>query len=242
MSLSGRKLLCGVFVQLLCAPVLAGPALLSEGALDIAPGWRVVGLPEQRQPLTRYRADAVNGRRALRLDADASYGNLVRTLAPPPPRQLRWAWRAEQASAAIALHTKAGDDSPARVCVSFDWPNARVPFIERQLLRWARWRSGQPLPGATLCWAWGGSEPVGSLVENPYTRRVRTIVLRNASHSGAAWFDEQRDVEADLRRAFGDELPAGSPVPAATALIIAADADNTASRSTAWISGLVVID
>lgn len=220
--------------------LLAAAPLLQADALALRAEWQLTTLPEQRMAVTRYSAEAVDGRRALRLDAQGSYGNLVQRLPEDAatPKRIRWSWRVEQASPAIALRQKAGDDSPARVCLAFAWPEEQVPFVERQLLRIARWRSGQPLPGATLCWVWGGpQDPPGSVIDSPYTRRVRVIVLRSGS---GGWHDEQRDVQADLRQAFGDELPAGTPLPAATALIVAADADNTSSRSTAWIADLRV--
>jgi hypothetical protein len=216
----------------------ASAPLLQADALTLRPEWQVVTLPEQRLPVTRYDAEAIDGRRAVRLDAQSSYVNLVQKLPAgrAAPQRIRWSWRVDQASPAIALRQKSGDDSPARVCLAFDWPEARVPFVERQLLRLARWRSGQPLPGATLCWGWGGAQDApGSVIESPYTRRVRLIVLRRGT---GGWHDEQRDVDADLRRAFGDEWPADAALPPASALIVAADADNTASRSIAWVADL----
>jgi hypothetical protein len=218
--------------------LLAAAPLLQDGVLELRREWQVVTLPQQRSAVTRYSAEMADGRPAVRLDAQSSYGNLVQKLPAggTAPQRIRWSWRVEQASPAITLRHKATDDSPARVCLSFDWPEERVPFVERSLLRLARWRSGQALPGATLCWAWGGAQDTpGSVIDSPYTRRVRVIVLRSGV---GGWHDEQRDVGADLRRAFGDEWPADLPLPQPSALIVAADADNTNSRSTAWIADL----
>jgi hypothetical protein len=222
----------------LVALLLAAAPLLRDDSLALRPEWTFATLPAQRLPLTRYTAQVIDGRRALRIDALGSYGNLVQRLpeGSATARRIRWSWRVEQASPAIGLRRKTGDDSPARVCLAFAWPEDRVPFVERQLLRWARWRSAQPLPAATLCWAWGGPDDApGSVIDSPYTRRVRIIVLRSGV---GGWHNEERDVEADLRRAFGDEWPDKAPPPAASALIVAADADNTASRSTAWVADL----
>ncbi len=202
--------------------------------------WRLVTWPGQTLPVTQYRPDSSGGRPALRLEANGSYGHLLQTLAgnSATPARVRWSWRVDQAGSGINLHSRSGDDSPAKVCLSFDWPDAQVPFVERQLLRIARARSAQPLPGATLCWVWGGPEAPGDVVENPYTRRVRSIVLHSAGQVGAGWFSESRDVAQDLRLAFGDELPASEPLPAAAALFVGADADNTQGHSIAWIAGL----
>lgn len=212
-----------------------GPLVGPDGTLGT--GWRVAGLPRQQPPLTRYAAATVEGRAAVRMEAQASYGNLVFDLpGQSAPARLRWSWRVAEPNTLIDLTTKAGDDAAAKVCLAFDLPLARVPFTDRQLLRLARSHTGEALPAATLCWAWGHTETTGALIRNPYTARVRTIVLRNQADTATGrWFDEERDVAADWRRAFGDESP---EVPPLAALIVAADADNTGARSLAFVAGL----
>jgi hypothetical protein len=249
-----RRTLGSIVLLLLSGAALAAPAdattpspLVVDTAegLRTGPGWRLVGLPDPKLPATRYSAertpdvDAPGGQRpALRIEADGSYGNWVHDLPKVPlPARLQWRWRVDQSNPGVDLGRKAGDDSPAKVCLSFDWPLQRVPFFERQLLRLARSQTGQDLPAATLCWVWGGAEAVGSLIDNPYSRRVRVIVLRNAAQAGGQWFDEDRDVAADLRRSFGDEL-GQEALPAATALIVAGDADNTGAHSLAHVAAV----
>lgn len=211
------------------------PALV-DPAGTLGAGWRVATLPEQKPPVTRYSGERIDGRDALRIEADASYGNLVHALpGVTAPGTLRWAWRLQLPNAAADLRRKVGDDSAAKVCLSFDLPLAAVPFVERQLLRLARSRSGEALPTATLCWVWAGAEAQGALLDNAYTRRVRYIVLRNASDAAGAWVEERRDVMADFLRAFGDEAKA---VPPLAAVIVAGDADNTGLRSVAHVAGL----
>lgn len=200
--------------------------------------WRVVGLPKQQPPLTQYTAEPVDGRPALRLEARASYGNLVLDQhGAAAPRRLAWAWRIDQPNPAADLRSKAGDDTAARVCLAFDLPLEQVPFVERQLLRLARAQSGQALPAATLCWVWGHAEPRQALIDNAYSRRVRYLVLRNQGDGTGRWHQESVDVAADFRRAFGDESP---ELPPLVAVIVAADADNTRARSTAHVTGLSI--
>ncbi|MBC7942184.1 MAG: DUF3047 domain-containing protein [Chitinophagaceae bacterium] len=201
-------------------------------------GWHVVTLPKQKPPVTRYVAERVDGRLALRVEAQRSYGNLVHTLSGAPPRELRWAWRLEQGNPAIDLRRKDGDDSPVKICLSFDLSLDKVPFFERELLRLARSRSTQPLPAATLCWVWGHGETVGAMLRNVYTPRVRYIVLRGAADALGRWAEEKRDVEADFRRAFGDELGDREALPTVTAVIVAGDADNTGGQSLAFVADL----
>lgn len=224
----------------LAANGVAGAASGAELSFkSVGDGWRLATFPKQRMPLTNYSDDVQAGRVALRLEARQSYSPLVKRFEPPLAlARVAWSWRVAQQGADIDLRTKAGDDTPAKVCVSLAWPDAWVPFVERQLLRLARVRSGDALPGATLCWVWAGGEAIGSVVDNAYTRRVRSIVLRGKSEVGDDWFDEERDVLQDLRQTFGDEWPADAPAPKITAILVAADADNTQSQSIAWLADL----
>lgn len=217
------------------SPLVSGPPQSPVMGAD----WRIAGLPRQTLPLTRFSAETVDGRPAVRIDADASYGNLVfDTPGLATPVRLRWAWRVERPNTTADLRRKAGDDAAAKVCLSFDLPLDRLPFDERMLMQIARGSSGIKLPAATLCWAWGATEPAGSLVDNPYSRRVRTLVLRQAANAQATWFDEDRDVAADFRRAFGDEWPADRPLPPLLAVLVGGDADNTRAHSVAHVTGL----
>ena len=235
-------------LQLQLPPLVVGNTL---GA-----GWQVANLPEQKPPATRYSAQTVGGRAALRLDAQASYGNLLHLLpGAAAPARLQWAWRVEQPNPGTDVRAKPGDDVAAKVCLSFDLPLAQVPFGERTLLRLARSRTGQNLPAATLCWVWGGPEPAGSFIDNAFSRRVRYVVLRTAADATATWVEESRDIAADFLRAFGDEWPASASasatatasasatatataLPPLTAALVGADADNTGGKSLAHVAGL----
>ena len=230
--------LAGLLAATLATAVLAAPAVLAplvQGG-RIAEPWHVVTLPQQSKPVTRYSFETVDGREALRIQVQSSYGNLVHELAAAEaPQRLRWAWRMQQPNTAVDLRSKAGDDAAVKVCMSFDMALDRVPFMERQVLRIARNRTGQDLPAATLCWVWGAAENKGALMPNAFSRRVRTIVLRNGSDALATWFEESRDVAADFRRAFGDESAEPPPL---SAIIVAGDGDNTGGASLAFVSGL----
>ena len=53
----------------------------TPGAAPLAP-WHVAGLPRQKKPFTNFSIVDVDGRRAVRIEADNSYGNLVYPLNP----------------------------------------------------------------------------------------------------------------------------------------------------------------
>jgi Protein of unknown function (DUF3047) len=133
------------------------------------------------------------------------------------------------------LQRRQGDDAAVKVCAAFDLPDGAVPFVERQLLRLARLRTGEHLPAATVCYVWDDRLPGGTLLDNAYTRRVRLIVLRGLGTPLHTWAAERRDLHADFLRLFGDEA---SEVPPLQALVLSADADNTAGHSLAHVADL----
>ena len=237
MALSMALLLLGAATSAAHAATL--PPLVDGD--QVASAWHVVTLPQQgTKPVTRFSAERVDGRMALRVDADHSYGNLVFDTPPGPlPQRLRWSWRMQVPNPAADLNQRAGDDAAVKVCVAYDQPLDRVPFTERQLLRLARASTGQPLPAATLCYVWTGAEPRGALIDNAYTHRVRYIVLRNAGDGIGVWLDESRDLAADFVRAFGDESPtAAVKLPPLVAVIVGGDADNTGLHTVAHLTAL----
>jgi Protein of unknown function (DUF3047) len=195
--------------------------------------WQVVGLPAQKMPLTRFSVTEIEGHRALRIEADRAYGNLVHTLPQVAPGVLAWRWRVDQPVVGADLRRRDGDDAPLKVCAFFALPESNLPFMERQLLRLAKARTGEHLPSATLCYVWDeGALPAGTLLHNAHTQRVRFIVLRGTR---GRWSDERHDLAADFLRAFGDEAQVAPPLEG---LAVGADSDNTGSRSLAWLDAL----
>lgn len=206
--------------------------------------WRFVGFPKSKAaiPATRFDLAEVQGERALRVSTEASYGTWVHDLPQVKATHLQWRWRLDQpltgGKAVADILTKAGDDAALKVCVMFDHPLDRVPFVERTLLRIARQVSGEDLPAATLCYVWDSVHPAGLQGPNPYTRRVRFVTLQGKGAPLGQWRSERRDVAADFAHLFADETPIDGPVPPVRAVLIGADSDNTASRSLGWVTDL----
>ena len=245
-SASGR--LARLFVALATAlgAVGAAPAqpltpssqsLLSP--LGGSAGWTDANLPQQRQPRTQFSSVVLDGLNALRIEARGSYGNLLhRVPAGTSAAALTWRWRVERFAEGTDLTRKSGDDAAAKVCVLFELPLERVPFIERQTLRIARMAAGEPLPAATLCYVWDATLPAQSVLPNAYTRRVRWFVLQGAGAPTGRWQAERRDLSADFLRVFGDEA---SELPPLQAVLVGADADNAGGHSVAHVAGLELL-
>ncbi len=219
------------------------PLIPAEGVKPAAP-WRVVGFPKAGAdiPLTRFEVGSVQGERAIKVSTQASYGTLVHDLPRIPAGRLQWRWRLDVplsgGKAAPDILTKAGDDAALRVCVMFDHPLERVPFVERTKLRLARSLSGEDLPAATLCYVWDSTHPAGTYGANPYSRRVRFISLQGQGAQLGQWQTEMRDVAADFAKLFADETPPGVTPPMMRAVLIGADSDTTGAQSLGWVQAL----
>lgn len=234
------RLLCAVFLVAL-GTARADMSLLQPfgtvGQAPVAP-WHVAGLPHQKKPYTRFSVVELDGHRALRVESDKSYGNLVHPLhVDGTALQLAWLWRVDQFVTDADLHVKNGDDTTLKVCVFFDLPIERVPFVERQVLRLARSASDEPLPAATVCYVWDEHLAAGTVLDNAFTRRMRYIVLESGAAHRHEWLAERRDVGADFFKLFGNE---STQVPAIVGVAVGADADNTQSQGLGHVAELVL--
>lgn len=222
------------------AAVELTPFSKATGDAPPAP-WRVVGIPGKKKPVTTFSVVAIDGRQVLKVEANKSYGNLVHELpagfVPGPELKLRWSWRVDQGLPDSDLRRRETDDSPLKVCALFDQPLERLKLLDRTILGIARLTTSENLPSATLCYVWDTRLDPGTLLENAYTSRVRMIVVDAGKQGLGKWTTQSRDLTADFRRAFGEE---GATVPALTAVLVGADADNTGGHSLGFIGDVTL--
>ncbi|WP_210541862.1 DUF3047 domain-containing protein [Rhodoferax sp. PAMC 29310] len=207
-----------------------------EGQQDLNPAWRLSVLPADKGIApSRFERAVVDGVAGLKVSTDASYGVLSHAWHGATPATLSWRWRVDQPLAGADLSAKAGDDAALKVCVMFDQPTSEIPFFQRTGLALAKSVTGQDLPNATLCYVWDQRYSEGTLGANPYTARVRYIVLGGPGATLGQWTTQTRRVADDFQRLFGKESPRTPPV---TDVAIGADSDNTRGHSLAYISQL----
>lgn len=225
---------------------LSGPLLpLTSQHSANTPGWRFVGLPNKPDvSVTRFELGQVEGVAGVQMRTNQSYGTWAHDWRGTAGT-LQWRWRLDQALSGgqrpADLRRKDGDDAALKVCVMFDHPLDRVPFGERTLLRVARSVTGENLPAATVCYLWDPLQAQNTTAANPYSRRVRYVVVQGTGAPTQRWLSESRDVAQDFVTLFGDEMPAGSTrtgVPPVMAVVIGADSDNTQARSSAWVADI----
>ncbi len=206
----------------------------SQGGQVPAP-WKIVGLPERfNKPVTQFDVTDVDGQQVLRVKADKSWGSVVHPMneVVKPSSVIKWRWRLEQPLSKADIHAKATEDSPLKVCLSFDMPADNIPNGERALFRLAQLFTRDKIPTATLCYIWGAKEAIGYEQASLFTARVRFIVLANESTALKTWVGKERNIYADFLKAFGHEVVT---VPALSAILIGADADNTLGSGLGYV-------
>jgi hypothetical protein len=75
---------------------------------------------------------------------------------------------------------------------------------------------------------WENRAPIGTVIPNQYTSRVKMIVAESGGTRLGEWREEVRNVYEDYKRAFGEEPPVTRSVGIMT------DTDNTGERALAY--------
>jgi hypothetical protein len=141
---------------------------------------------------------------------------------------LSWRWKVSRLITHADNAVGRREDAPVRLLLAFDGDVEKLAPRDRAAIRLSKKLSGRALPYATLQYIWSNQAPVGSVIENPHTRRVQMIVASSGAAGVGAWQVLERDVVADFKRAFGEEPGR------LLAYGIMSDTDNTLESVEAW--------
>lgn len=221
------------------APVLALPPALRRALdeLTVLPeaggeGWRPFTLPGKRS--IPFEVQRLQGQTALAVHASNSVSILRHPFTVPQPatQRLRFQWQVEALPDNADLSDAQREDAPVRVVLTFDGDRERLPPRFHRLSDLSQLLTGEPLPYATLAYVWSEDDPVGAVVPNPRTDRIRKLVVESGTAGLGRWRVYERDVRADFRHAFGED-----PGPL-TGVSLMTDTDNTRSNLRAWYGAL----
>lgn len=160
---------------------------------------------------TRYTFVEQGGKRALFADSQGAASGLYREIQVDLSRTpyLNWSWRVDRVLNGVDERTKAGDDYPARVYVVV---SGGAAF----------WKT------RSLVYVWSSNQPVGATWNNAFTSNARTLALRSGMKEVGRWVSEKRDIRADFRQLFGEDIDHIDAVALMT------DTDNSGQSATAW--------
>ncbi len=141
---------------------------------------------------------------------------------------LEWRWKVANVLTKGNPKSKAGDDYPARIYLTFKYDPARVSAWQRTKYGLAKSIYGSYPPHAGINYIWESKLPVGAIVPNAYTDRLRMIVVESGTAKLGEWQSYRRNVYDDYKRVFDEEPPNVSGIAIMT------DTDNTGEAATAY--------
>ena len=215
----------------------APPAAAWRDDFDTLESWRPVLFPKIPNP-TRYKVVEDGTNRVLQAIAQSSASALasVRTFDVVQTPILHWRWQVQGLFPSGTGIRKETDDYPLRVYVVFQYDPARAGLGLRMKYELARKLHGEYPPHSSLNYVWAGRDPGPRVFRSPYTDRSAMVVMRAGPADIDRWVEEQVDIVADYRAAFGEDPP-----PRAT-LAIMSDTDNTRGSATGRVDYIEIRD
>ena len=171
----------------------------------------------------------------VKASANASASGLIRKITIDPKEYpiVQWRWKVSNLLQKGDVTRKEGDDYPARIYIAFEYDPKRLGFFEKAKYQGARLLYGEYPPLGAINYIWESRAPKGTVVPNPFTDRVKMIVVESGESMLNQWVSEERNIYEDYKKAFGDEPPAISGVAIMT------DADNTDESAIAYYGDIV---
>lgn len=200
-------------------------------------------LPDGWKPLTfrkidrhtKYELVRDQDRVVVKATSEAGSAGLTKEIRIDPKEYpiIAWRWKVTNVYQKGDVTKKEGDDYPARLYITFEYDSSRVGLLEKAQYEAVRLLYGQYPPLGALNYIWESKAPKGTIVPNPYTDKVKMIVVESGTERLNQWIDEERNLYEDYKKAFGEEPPMISGVAIMT------DTDNTLESATAYYGDIV---
>jgi Protein of unknown function (DUF3047) len=190
--------------------------------------WKHQILPGKRTNLWEYVQK--DGQHALHATASSSVSVWRHKLSVSPDQvgRVSFSWKKLDQLLQSDMSVREKDDAPLRVVLAFDGDRNRLSAKSLMLSELSRLLTGEELPYATMMYVWDHKRPVGSVIENPRTDRIRKLVIETGTKNLGQWSSHDRDIKADFEKVFG-EAP-GELIGVG----VMTDTDNTRSKIQAW--------
>jgi hypothetical protein len=199
-------------------------------------GWRVWKLSGLKRP-TEYSLVDHEGRTVILARSRAGASGLVFPIAIDLKQYpyLHWHWKVPALIQGADNTQRNTEDSPVRIVITFDGDRSKLPLDERLFADNFRLFTRQEFPYAILMYIWENRAPVGRVIDNLHTTRIKMIVADTGDEHLGKWRSETRNVYEDFKRAFGEEPP---PI---RSIGIMTDSDNTGSDAEAYYGDITFL-
>lgn len=216
------------------------PAVLEVGKFSSAAegsslpdGWKPLTFPKVPKH-TVYTLVKDGNAVVVRAVSNASASGLTKEVRIDPREYpiARWRWKVENLLKAADVATKAGDDYPARLYITFEYDPDKVGFMKK-----AKYKAGKlifgDIPIAAINYIWDAKAPQGLFIDNAYTDFAKMVVVRSGAQGVGTWMEEEHNIYEDYHKAFDGEPPMINGVA------IMNDTDNTKESAVAYFGDIV---
>ena len=193
-----------------------GPGSAGAESVEVLRDGDVAGWEERVfSGKTLYETVRRDGRTVVRATSRGTASGLYRRLRVDLGKTpiLNWTWRVDATLGDVDERTRAGDDYSARVYVIRSHP----VFV---------WRT------RAVSYVWASARAEGETWPNAYTDSARHVAVRSGDALAGQWVGERRDVRADFRALFGED------VRSIDAVAIMTDTDNTGGAAVAYYADI----
>jgi hypothetical protein len=213
-----------------------GDVLLREEFTSLA-AWRPLTFP--KIPRHSTYSIATNPEQSsfwLKAESDRSASGIVwkRQYDVYAYPKLRWRWRVENVYEKGDATKKSGDDYPLRIYVMFAYDPATASAGKRFTYGFAKAAYGEYPPDSGLNYVWESRENPAEFVVSPYTGSMMMLFKERGPAKVGQWVEEEADVLADYRKAFGKDPPHTA------SLAVMNDSDNTGEKAVSFIDWVEV--
>jgi len=198
------------------------------------PGWRSLDF-DSIENKTAYFLTRIMDKTVVQAVSHTSASAYFKKINIPPKKYplLKWHWKVENILSKGNVMTKEGDDYPARIYISFEYDPERLSGMDRLKYKLYNLVHDEPPPLAVINYVWGNHAPIGTIVPNAYSNRVKMIVVQSGEEHTKKWLQEEHNIYEDYKKAFGEE-PGNI-----SGIAIMTDTDNTGESATAYYGDIV---
>ena len=192
--------------------------------------WKPLYFPKIKKH-TSYTIETDDNERYLKAESAASASALVynREFNVYKYRNMRWRWRAENVYEKGASGTKAGDDYPLRIYITFKYDPQKAGRFEKLRYEAAKLFYGEYPPHSALNYVWANKETTERIITSPYTSKTKIIIIEKGTIRVGSWEAKEADILKDYKEAFGEDPPSQASIA------IMNDSDNTGEGLVSYI-------
>ncbi|MDA8088997.1 MAG: DUF3047 domain-containing protein [Nitrospiraceae bacterium] len=148
---------------------------------------------------------------------------------------VKWKWMVANLYPKGNIKKKATNDSPARLYILFKYEPSKAGFFKRIEYALAKTKFGIYPPGSSLCYLWGNHPHKERIITSPAWKNSKDVVLEGGPEHLNEWREEQINIVADYRAAFGIDPPHTA------AIAIMNNSDNMGGKATSWFGPIEVL-